>query len=63
MKDFAGEVLLWGTLVVVFGVCVIGLTAVGERVAQDAGGMVGGVLGLAIASTLLVAWLRRRSPD
>ena len=63
MKDFGGEVLFWGTLVVVFGVCVIGLTAVGQTLAQDPGGIVGGILGLAIASTMLAAWLRRGSSD
>jgi glutathione S-transferase len=63
MKDFGGEVMLWGTLVMVFGVCVIGLAALGQVVADNPGGVVGGGVGLAIASALLVVWLRRQSSD
>lgn len=63
MKDFSAELMLWGALVMVFGVFVIGLAALGHGVAQDPGGVVGGALGLAMASALMVAWLRGQSRD
>ena len=62
-RDFGGEMLLWGALIGTFALCIFGLAALGHIVAEDPGGVVGGGLGLVLAATLIVVWLRRRAAD
>jgi hypothetical protein len=60
-RDFGGEMLLWGTLVAVFALCVVGLAAIGLLLFDDPGGVVGGAVGMVVAATLVVLWQRRRA--
>ncbi len=62
-KDFGGEMLLWGALVATFALCIFGLAALGTILAEGQGGVVGGGIGVVLAATLTVAWLRRRATD
>lgn len=60
-RDLAGEVLLYGGLILVFVVCVGGLGYLGDLVSPDGpGSVVGGGLGLVLAVTLLFGWLLRQ---
>ena len=60
-RDFGGEMLFWVTLLAVFALSVLGLAAIGYLLVEDPGGVIGGVIGMGVATTLVVLWLRRRA--
>ena len=60
-RDFGGEMLLWVTLLAVFALSVLGLAAIGYLLGANPGGVIGGVIGMGVATTLVVLWLRRRA--
>ncbi len=55
--------LLWGALVATFALCTFGLAALGSILAGAPGGVIGGGIGLVLAATLTVLWLRRRAAE
>ena len=59
--DFGGEILFWVTMLAVFALSVLGLAAIGYLLFEDPGGVIGGAVGMGVATTLVVLWLRRQA--
>ena len=60
-KDFGGEILFWVTMLAVFALSFLGVAAIGYLLFEDPGGVIGGAVGMGVATALVVLWLRRQA--